>query len=65
MASEYCDRDHSGEIPKGLFDGLPKSQARDWRHKCAACAYVKGRQDAETALRARIAELEAQLRSGG
>jgi hypothetical protein len=61
--SRACGKDHSGEVPRAVGD-LHDSQAGFWRHRCAGCAYPLGRQhagEAETRLRARIAELEQKL----
>ena len=58
-----CSQDHSGEIPASIGK-LQDSQAGFWRHKCAGCAYLQGRREAQQAedrLRARIKELEAKL----
>lgn len=59
-----CTKDHIGAVPASLRD-LPKSQAGDWRHKCAACAYDLGYQDgigAADKLRDRVRELEAKVK---
>jgi hypothetical protein len=58
-----CSQDHSGEIPASIAR-LQDSQAGFWRHKCAGCAYLLGRREAQQAegrLRVRIQELEAKL----
>lgn len=59
-----CNKDHSGNLPKGQIETLENSQRDFWRHKCAGCAYEMGRADAaqtEANLRQRVRELQAQL----
>jgi len=66
-----CTIDHSGEVPTKAIAKLPKSQGKEGRHRCAACAYLMGRKDAAKAesnlrdrledAKARIRQLEAQL----
>jgi hypothetical protein len=61
--TKSCGKDHAGEVPRAVAD-LPDSQAGFWRHRCAGCAYLLGRQhaaDAESRLRARISDLEQRL----
>jgi hypothetical protein len=55
-----CERDHAEEIPVAVA-ALPESQAAFWRHKCAGCAYLLGKQDAQAEADLRIAALEAAL----
>ena len=62
-ASMSCRIDHSGEVPASI-GRLEESQAGFWRHRCAGCAYLMGRHDAqqsEARLRGRVQDLEAQL----
>jgi hypothetical protein len=59
-----CATDHSGKMP-ATFNALPESQGGVGRHKCAACAYELGRNEAtatEERLRERVRKLEAELR---
>lgn len=39
-----CKIDHTGQIPDKIAK-LPESQAGNWRHRCAACAYLQGVED--------------------
>lgn len=58
-----CSLDHSGEIPAAIGK-LEESQAGFWRHRCAGCAYLLGRQhnaEAEERLRVRLRQAEAKL----
>ena len=58
-----CAINHAGEIPQEISE-LPESQAGFWRHRCAGCAYMLGRQHAfpkEENLRRRVNELETRL----
>jgi len=58
-----CSRDHTGEVPLAIGK-LQDSQAGFWRHKCAGCAYLMGRHDAQKAearLRDRVRDLESKL----
>lgn len=41
-----CEKDHSGDLPRGPIIALEESQAGFWRHKCAGCAYEMGKRDA-------------------
>ncbi len=69
-----CTKDHDGEVPRTI-EKLEDSQRGFWRHKCAGCAYVLGRNDAARTeenlreqvrkLRERVAELEAELARKG
>lgn len=55
-----CDRDHSNIDPE-VFADLLNSQAGPGRHKCAACAYERGYQDAlEDAARDMRRRMEAR-----
>jgi hypothetical protein len=57
-----CTKDHA-DVP-GAFSQLPESQAKRWRHICAACAYDLGRVDAakaESNLRERVRALTSQV----
>lgn len=57
-----CSKSHD-DVP-GAFTRLPESQAKRWRHICAACAYDLGRADAvrvEANLRERVRVLTADL----
>lgn len=38
-----CDKEHRYNT---MFENLPDDQGGNGRHKCAGCAYEKGRQDA-------------------
>jgi len=61
----YCEKDHTGNLPKGKIEKLNNSQRDFWRHKCAGCAYEMGWADAQTAeanLRRRVRELEERVR---
>lgn len=63
MKNKTCPGHETGEIPRTVGD-LPSSQGGEWRHICAACAYLLGRKHAEeteTRLRDRIRELQARL----
>ena len=49
-----CHKDHAGSVPKKL-GRLPERQAGDLRHRCAACAYERGRLDERQSLMALMA----------
>lgn len=63
-----CKIDHAGEVPQAIAV-MQESQAGFWRHRCAGCAYLLGRQHSQAAeerlreqvrrLKERVAELEA------
>lgn len=41
-----CEQDHTGEIPQEVLDSLPENQGHPVRHRCAACAYQAGMNEA-------------------
>jgi hypothetical protein len=41
-----CARDHTGEVPQHVLDALPENQGHPVRHRCAACAYEAGMNEA-------------------
>ena len=41
-----CERDHAGEVPQHVLDALPENQGQPVRHRCAACAYEAGMNEA-------------------
>ena len=62
MAS--CIKDHAGSVPASALAELPFSQAGAGRHRCAGCAYERGRAgaaEAEQRLRERVRALEARI----
>jgi len=56
-SKEICERDHSGELPQAVLDTLPENQGHPVRHRCAACAYAAGMNEAA----ADVARLVAQI----
>ena len=60
-----CKGHPPGSIPAAIGN-LPNSQADIWRHKCAACAYLLGREhgaQSEENLRNRVRSLTEQVRA--
>jgi hypothetical protein len=55
LNSKTCDKEHTGKVPMRRIADLPESQAGAWRHRCAACAYQMGFEDAIRAVKGRIA----------
>lgn len=56
-----CTLSHDGDVPAKVIRDLPASQAGEHRHRCAACAYLAGKRDAQQSianLRKRIRDLE-------
>ena len=45
-SKEICERDHTGELPQEVLDALPENQGHPVRHRCAACAYAAGMNEA-------------------
>lgn len=41
-----CNLSHVGEVPKELLESLPENQGHPVRHRCAACAYIAGLNEA-------------------
>ena len=58
-SKEICERDHAGEIPQHVLDALPENQGHPVRHRCAACAYEAGMNEAA----ADIAKLVEQVKT--
>ncbi len=44
--SIFCQKGHDFATERVDWDHIPQSQANQWRHKCAACAYERGYRDA-------------------
>lgn len=62
---KICSTDHTGGSLPASFGNLPESQGGVGRHKCAACAYELGRNEAAAAeerLRERLRELKARVK---
>jgi hypothetical protein len=57
-STEICARDHVGELPLELIETLPFTEKHPVRHRCAACAYAAGLNEAA----ADIGGLVAQVR---
>lgn len=60
-ASDTCGRKHPLAETNVSWGNLKDSQGKEWRHKCAACAYELGYQDALRDVKTRIAELLGNL----
>ncbi len=54
-----CERDHTGEIPQHVLDALPENQGHPVRHRCAACAFEVGRNEAAEEVRKLAEQLKA------
>jgi hypothetical protein len=63
---EVCSRDHVGEVPKELIESLPMTERHPYKHRCAACAYEAGMNEAQAdmaGLMETIKNLNAQVAS--
>lgn len=61
--NQICTLDHTGDLPQALLEALPENQGHPVRHRCAACAYLAGMNEAAADIRflvARVAELERE-----
>jgi len=54
-----CEIDHTGHVPKELIESLPMTEKHPFRHRCAACAYAAGLNEAKQD----IADLVAQVKA--
>jgi hypothetical protein len=54
-----CEIDHSGQVPKELIESLPMTEKHPFRHRCAACAYAAGLNEAKQD----IADLMAHVKT--
>ena len=46
ITSISCQKGHDFVTERVDWGHIPESQANQWRHKCAACAYEQGYRDA-------------------
>jgi hypothetical protein len=53
-----CEIDHVGEVPKEVIESLPMTEKHPFRHRCAACAYAAGLNEAKDD----VARLVAQVK---
>jgi hypothetical protein len=54
-----CERDHAGEIPQHILDSLPENQGHPVRHRCAACAYEAGLNEAAEDIQKLVDQVKA------
>jgi outer membrane murein-binding lipoprotein Lpp len=52
-----CERDHTGEVPQHVLDALPENQGHPVRHRCAACAYESGMNEAAEDIKNLVAQV--------
>ena len=52
-----CNNQHEFATENVDWNNVPDSQARDWRHKCGACAYDQGYNDGLEAAANRVSEM--------
>lgn len=51
-SKEVCQHDHVGDVPQAVLDSLPENQGHPVRHRCAACAYAAGLNEAAADVKA-------------
>ena len=56
---EICSIDHTGEIPKEVIESLPMTEAHPFRHRCSACAYAAGLNEASKDVKELVAKVKA------
>jgi hypothetical protein len=58
-STAICEIDHAGQLPRELIESLPMTERHPVRHRCAACAYAAGLNEAKQD----IADLVAQVKA--
>ena len=56
---EICQLDHTGEVPQQLIESLPMTESPPFRHRCSACAYNAGLNEAAEDVKALVAQVKA------
>lgn len=54
-----CERNHTGELPQHVLDALPENQGHPVRHRCAACAYEAGMNEAAEDIKKLVEQVKA------
>ena|SRR5579862_4758931 len=54
-----CEIDHAGEVPQELIESLPMTEAHPFRHRCSACAYKAGLNEAAEDIEQLVEQVKA------